>query len=983
MRICSSQLVAVSVLVLLLAVLVPVNSDLNADATALLEFAAAVPHVRRLNWESANSLCTSWTGVTCTKDQTRVLELHLPGIGLLGPIPSNTIGRLDELRTLSLRSNHLSGKFPSDILSMPSLRSVYLQNNNFSGEIPLSLSSRLSVIDLSFNAFSGEVPSTIKNLRRLTVLNLEFNSLSGVVPELNLPTLKVLNLSHNLLTGSIPASLQKFPVSSFVGNERLCGPPLSPCSSVSPSPSPTPGNSSFRTTSRRKLSLGAIIAISIGGGSLLILVLLATILCCLKKKDRGGTTVIIAKASNVGKNENLKSEDFGSGVQGAEKNKLVFFEGCSLSFDLEDLLRASAEVLGKGSYGTAYKAILDEATTVVVKRLKEAGIGKKEFEQQMEIVSRLGRHPNVVPLLAYYFSKDEKLLVYEYMPAGSLSAALHGMFSPGIGLLGPIPTNTIGRLDELRTLSLRSNHLSGKIPSDILSMPSLRSVYLQNNNFSGEIPLSLSSRLSVIDLSFNAFSGEVPSTIKNLRRLTVLNLEFNSLSGEVPELNLPTLKVLNLSHNLLTGSIPASLQKFPVSSFVGNERLCGPPLSPCSSVSPSPSPTPGNSSFRTTSRRKLSLGAIIAISIGGGSLLILVLLATILCCLKKKDRGGTTVIIAKASNVGKNENLKSEDFGSGVQGAEKNKLVFFEGCSLSFDLEDLLRASAEVLGKGSYGTAYKAILDEATTVVVKRLKEAGIGKKEFEQQMEIVSRLGRHPNVVPLLAYYFSKDEKLLVYEYMPAGSLSAALHGNGGIGRSPLNWDCRLNIALGAAKGLAHIHSEGGGRYIHGNIKSSNILLNANLDGCVSDFGLSPMMNYIPVKYRVAGYRAPEVIETRNVSHKSDFYSFGVVLLEMLTAKSPIQYSGYEDVVDLPRWVRSVVREEWTAEVFDEELIKQQNVEEELVQMLQIALSCVGKVPDMRPNMDDVVRLIEDIRHPDRPSSEDNRSRDSSVPTP
>ncbi|KAH9314079.1 hypothetical protein KI387_022706, partial [Taxus chinensis] len=494
---------------------------------------------------------------------------------------------------------------------------------------------------------------------------------------------------------------------------------------------------------------------------------------------------------------------------------------------------------------------------------------------------------------------------------------------PGVALIGQIPSGTLGNLTELRVLSLRYNVLSGPLPSDLAKCIHMRNLYMQNNQFSGPIPSFISSwpNLVRLNLAFNRFTGPIPSFLNSLPRLATLYLDDNSLNGSLPSLNQP-LQQFNVSNNNLNGSIPSALKRFSTDSFSGNS-LCGSPLALCpSSIAPALAPSSGHKH-----KKKLGAGAIVGIVLGSLALLFLLFLILFLCTRKRRSKRTTAVDVNNVSKPPEvyhdkapdaQEDLSfsnSKEYSVTVQEPDKNnkKLVFFQGGARTFDLEDLLRASAEVLGKGSVGTAYKAVLEFGIVVAVKRLKDVVIGQKEFVQQIEVVGRMN-HQNLVPLRAYYFSKDEKLLVYDYMPMGSLSALLHGNRGAGRTPLDWETRSRIALDAARGIEYLHSSGS-QISHGNIKSSNILLTKDYNACVSDFGLAQLVSATPSASRIVGYRAPEVTDARKISQKADVYSFGVLLLEVLTGKAPTHGSVNDDGVDLPRWVQSVVREEWTAE--------------------------------------------------------------------
>ncbi|PIM99893.1 Serine/threonine protein kinase [Handroanthus impetiginosus] len=336
------------------------------------------------------------------------------------------------------------------------------------------------------------------------------------------------------------------------------------------------------------------------------------------------------------------------------------------------------------------------------------------------------------------------------------------------------------------------------------------------------------------------------------------------------------------------------------------------------------------------------------------------------------DHSRSPSVLSEASSYSSSSNLGPLDLSSlGSSSRLQNalpKLVLISDFNLAFSFNDLHRASAKLLGKGTFGSSYKAIVGNEAKIVVKRLKSVSISEQDFKHHMNIIGNVW-HENVAPLRAYYSSKDEHLMLYDYYSEGSVYALLHGPTGGNRAPIDWEARLKIAIGAARGIAEIHEQNEGKLVHGNIKSSNILLNSQHYGCVSDLGLANMIEtrFMPT----AQCYAPEVKSTRNASQESDVYSFGIVLLELLTRKSTAHLPGGLKPVNLVKLVGSVKSKEKVGKVFDADLLNYPTIRDDMVKMLQIGIKCVAKSIGKRPKISEVVKMLEDInkmkpkRHP------------------
>ncbi|KAF3442308.1 hypothetical protein FNV43_RR16224 [Rhamnella rubrinervis] len=302
------------------------------------------------------------------------------------------------------------------------------------------------------------------------------------------------------------------------------------------------------------------------------------------------------------------------------------------------------------------------------------------------------------------------------------------------------------------------------------------------------------------------------------------------------------------------------------------------------------------------------------------------------------------------------------------------KLVMFRSPAMQslkpdmFLKKTLKLSNKDIIGSGGYGTVYKLTINDSTAFAVKRLNRGTVERdRGFERELEAMADI-KHRNIVTLHGYFSAPHYNLLIYELMPNGSLDTFLHGRGmNKNNKFLDWPSRYKIALGAARGISYLHHDCIPHIIHRDIKSSNILLDQNMEARVSDFGLATLME--PDKTHVStfvagtfGYLAPEYFDTGRATVKGDVYSFGVVLVELLTGKKPTDEAFIEEGTKLVTWVKTVVEEKKEDHVLDRNL--ESCPIDEINSVFCIALMCLEPEPSKRPSMAEVVKMLEQTKN-------------------
>ncbi|XP_038985300.1 receptor protein kinase TMK1-like [Phoenix dactylifera] len=612
---------------------------------------------------------------------------------------------------------------------------------------------------------------------------------------------------------------------------------------------------------------------------------------------------------------------------------------------------------------------------------------------------------------------------------------------------GPIPD--LSRLENLYDLDLRDNQLTGPVPSSLTSLKSLKRVVLTNNLLQGQVPVfpntveveldadterfcltngtACDPRVNVllsIAKSFyyptylanqwkgndpcNGFTGITCDPSGNITSVVLQKLAFNGTISPDFQL-LPKLQKLILSGNNLTGTIPSELTNLKYLQLldVSNNALWGkvPSFGGNVSVNTDGNPnigkdtgnggTPGtnspNSGNSGDGGRKKSTGVIMGSIVAAVCGALFIGFLGFWCWKRKKHIKvqKTNDMVIDLKHSGSDTQLSKVDSG----------LIIAEPGSMVVSIQ-LLRevtnnfSEVNILGRGGFGTVYKGELHDGSMIAVKRMETGVMGSKglnEFKSEISVLTKV-RHRNLVSLLGYCLEENERILVYEHMPQGTLSHHLFDWMELELKPLEWKKRLTIALDVARGVEYLHSLANQTFIHRDLKPSNILLGDNMRAKVADFGLvrlAPEDNR-SIETRLAGtfgYLAPEYAVMGRVTTKADVFSFGVILMELITSRKAIVTTQPEESMHLATWFRRMhLNKDAFQKAIDPNIILDEETLESIKTVANLAGHCTMREPYQRPDMAYAVNVLSSLAEIWKPTdaySDDGYGIDLETPLP
>ncbi|KAF6149299.1 hypothetical protein GIB67_026155 [Kingdonia uniflora] len=975
---------------------------------------------------------SSWYGVVCDEESGLVIAVVLEGLGLVGDLKFSTLIGLKMLQNLSLSGNSLSGRFVPALGAMTSLRHLDLSRNEFYGPIPAKISDLwdLHYLNLSMNDFSGGFPTKIGNLQQLKWFDLHSNRLSGDVGELfpelrNVEyvdlsynrfygglsleldkisglanTIHYLNLSHNRLNGDFFSddSIKLFRnlVVLDLGDNQLTG--ELPLFDALPSLRVLrAGNNQLYGSMPEELFQSSVrleeldfsgngfsgSIPTINSTTLKVLNLSLNVLSGSLPSTLGEGCVTVDLSGNLFSGEISIMQSWGDTLE------VVDLSSNALSGSLPNLTSQYSKLISfkvrNNSLAGSLPFALDSSprlSSVDLSSNELTGSILSSFFTSMTLVSLNLSGNHFTGIIPFQTSQTNELLVLPSSPV------IESIDLSDNSLSGSLPSE-IGNLGMLKLLNLRKNSLSGQIPSEMSKLSGLEYLDLSVNNFKGKIPERLSLSLNVFNVSYNDFSGPVP---ENLRKFPYSSFHpGNTLliippgmapsdsggSGGISDRGQRHSSKSSIRVAIIVASIGAALMiifvlfayyqahhhKFHGSQTVGRDVQAGRFLRPSFFTFQKGTDQPPPSSLSFSNDHLLTSNSR---SLSGSKDLVT---ATVdrdfpegrVAADMSESPISSSPRFLEASEQPVMLNVYSPDRLAGE--------LFFLDSSLVFTAEELSRAPAEVLGRSSHGTLYKATLDSGHMLTVKWLRVGLVKhKKEFAKEAKRIGSI-RHPNMVSLRAYYWGprEQERLILADYVIGDSLALHLYETTPRRYSRLSFIQRLKISVDVARSLCHLHDRG---LPHGNLKPTNILLRGpDLTACLTDYGLHRLMTPSGTAEQILnlgalGYGAPEFVTASKPmpSLKADVYAFGVILMELLTRKSAGDIiSGQSGAVDLTDWVRLCANDGRGLDCFDRDISDGEEHPKAMDDLLSASLKCILPVnerPSIRTVFEDLCSL-------------------------